>query len=55
MIPACFLGGAVVPLMCDGIARPLFAPTERSISSVAAVFLVPVVLTMMVRRKGGRP
>ena len=55
MIPACFLGGAVVTLMCDGIARTLFAPTELSISSVTAVFLVPVVLTMMVRRKGGRP
>ena len=55
MIPACFLGGSVVTLMCDGIARTLFAPTELSISSVTAVFLVPVVLTMMVRRKGGRP
>ena len=55
MIPACFLGGAVVTMMCDGIARTLFAPTELSISSVTAVFLVPVVLTMMVRRKGGRP
>ena len=54
MIPACFLGGSVVTLMCDGIARTLFAPTELSISSVTAVFLVPVVLTMMVRRKGGR-
>ena len=54
MIPACFLGGSVVTLMCDGIARTLFAPTELSISSVTAVFLVPVVLTMMVRRKEGR-
>lgn len=50
MIPACFLGGASVTLLCDGIARTIFAPTELSISSVTAVFLVPVVLYMMVSR-----
>lgn len=48
MIPACFLGGAIVTLACDDIARSLFAPTEVSVSSVTAVFLVPVVITMMV-------
>ena len=51
MIPACFLGGAVVTLFCDGIARTVFAPTEVSISSVTAFFLVPVVIVMMVKRK----
>ena len=51
MIPACFLGGAVVTLFCDGIARTFFAPTEVSISSVTAFFLVPVVIMMMLRRK----
>ncbi len=51
MLPACFLGGAVITLFCDGIARCLFAPTELSISSVTAVFLVPVVIVMMVRKK----
>ena len=53
MIPACFLGGAVITLFCDGIARTVFSPTEVSISSVTAFFLVPVVIVMMVRRKSG--
>lgn len=51
MIPACFLGGAVITLFCDGIARTVFAPTEVSISSVTAFFLVPVVIVMMLKRK----
>lgn len=54
MIPACFLGGAIVTLACDDIARSLFAPTEVSVSSVTAVFLVPVVITMMVNVHRGR-
>ena len=40
LIPGCFLCGAVVTLFCDGIARTVFAPTEISISSVTALFLV---------------
>ena len=51
MIPACFLGGAVITLFCDGIARTVFAPTEVSISSVTAVLLVPVVIAVMLRKK----
>ena len=51
MIPGVFLGGALVTLFCDGIARTLFAPTEVSISSVTAVMLVPVVIIMMMKRK----
>lgn len=51
IIPGCFLAGAVVMLLCDGIARVLFAPTELSVSSVTAVLLVPVVIWMMIRRK----
>ncbi len=54
MIPACFLGGAFITLFCDTIARYILSPTELSVSSVTAVFLVPVVITMMVRRRGGR-
>ncbi|MCR4691581.1 MAG: iron ABC transporter permease [Lachnospiraceae bacterium] len=50
MIPASFLGGALVTLFCDLLARCLFAPTEVSISSVTAVFLVPVVIVMMIKR-----
>lgn len=51
MIPGCFLGGAVIMLFCDGIARVCFAPTELSISSVTAVLLVPVVIYMMIRKR----
>lgn len=51
LVPAGFLGGALVTLLCDGLARTMFAPTEVSISSVTAVFLVPVVIVMMVRRR----
>ena len=50
LIPGCFLGGAVITLFCDGIARTVFAPTEVSISSVTAVFLVPVVIVMMLKK-----
>ena len=54
LIPGCFLGGAVITLFCDGIARTVFAPTEISISSVTAVLLVPVVIVMMVKRQDAR-
>ncbi len=51
MVPACFLGGGVFCLLCDLIARTLFAPTELSISSVTAVFGVPVVIWMLLARQ----
>ena len=51
MIPACFLGGGA---FCDLIARTAFAPTEVSISSVTAVFGAPVVIYMMLHRKGAQ-
>lgn len=51
MIPICFLGGADTTLFCDLIARTAFAPTEVSISSVTAVILVPVVISMMISKK----
>lgn len=50
MIPACFLGGGVFCLFCDLLARMVLAPTELSISTVTAIFGVPVVLWVMVRR-----
>jgi len=50
MIPACFLGGAIITLICDDIARTAFAPTELSISSVTAVGLAPVVILLLLRR-----
>ena len=51
LIPACFLGGGVFCLFCDLIARTLFAPSELSISSVTAVFGVPVVIRMLLSRQ----
>ena len=54
MIPGCFLGGAVFCLLCDLLARILFAPTELSISTVTAVFGAPIVIFIMIRRKKER-
>ena len=54
MIPGCFILGAFVTLCCDGIARTVFAPTEVSVSSVTAIFLVPVVIAVMIRRRRSR-
>ena len=51
MVPASFIGGSVVTLLCDCLARNIFAPTEVSISSVTAVLLVPVVIYMLLERK----
>jgi len=54
VIPASFLGGSVFCMGCDLIARTALAPTELSISTVTACFGAPVVLIMLVRKKGGR-
>ena len=51
LVPACFLGGACFCLLCDLLARSLFAPTELGISTVTAVFGAPVVLWILVRRR----
>ncbi|MCI7351216.1 MAG: iron ABC transporter permease [Ruminococcus sp.] len=51
MIPACFLGGSIFCMICDMIARTVFAPTELSISTVTAVFGAPVVIYIMVSRR----
>lgn len=56
IIPASFIGGAVFCLVCDLIARMLFAPVELSISTITAVFGAPVVIMAMLSRrtqKGG--
>lgn len=50
MIPGCFLLGAAITLMCDGISRTVFSPVELSISSVTAIILVPVVISMMLKK-----
>ena len=54
VIPAAFLGGAMITLFSDAIARTVFAPTEVSISSVTALLLVPVVIYVMMNRKKDR-
>lgn len=51
IIPASFIGGAAVCMMCDLIARMMFAPVEMSISTVTAVFGAPVVILIMLRQK----
>jgi len=51
MIPACFLGGAIITLFCDCIARTAFSPSEISISAVTSVFLAPVVIYLLVVRR----
>lgn len=52
VIPATFLGGAVACLACDLVARSLFAPVEMSVSTVTALFGAPVVIWVLLRRRG---
>ena len=54
ILPAAFLGGAFFCLLCDLIARTMFAPAELSISSVTAVFGAPVVIWILLHRQKGR-
>ena len=54
VIPGCFLGGAVFCLLCDWVARTVFAPTELSISSVTAIFGAPIVIYIMLPGRMGR-
>ena len=51
LVPGCFLGGSCFCLICDMIARTVFAPIELSISSVTAIFGAPIVIIMLVKRK----
>ena len=51
IIPASFIGGAVFCLICDLIARMLFAPIELSISTITAVFGAPIVIAAMLSRR----
>lgn len=52
VIPGVFLGGAVFCMMCDLIARMAFSPLELNISTVTSIFGAPVVIVMMLRKKG---
>ncbi len=51
VIPAAFLCGAVFCVLCDLIARTVFAPTELAIGTVTSVFGAPVVIYMMLKRR----
>jgi len=51
VVPAVFLCGAFFTLMCDLIARCVFAPTELNISTVTSIFGAPVVIFMLVSRR----
>ena len=53
IIPAAFLGGGVFCMICDLLARMLFAPSELSVSTVTAVFGAPVVIAAMLGKKRG--
>ena len=52
MIPACFMGGSVFCLFCDLLARNLLSPTELNISTVTAVFGAPIVIIILLNKKG---
>ena len=51
IIPASFLLGSAFCLLCDLLARSIFAPVELSISTVTAVFGAPIVISMMIGRR----
>ena len=54
IVPASFLTGAVFCVLCDLIARSVFAPMEMSISTVTSVFGAPVVIFMIIKRRNSR-
>lgn len=51
IIPGSILGGGLFCLLCDLLARILFAPTELSVSTMTAVFGAPVVIWIMLHNK----
>lgn len=51
LIIASFLGGAASCLLCDIIARCMFAPMELSVSTITAVFGAPIVIVMLLKKK----
>lgn len=51
MLTASFLGGAAACLLCDLIARCMFAPMELSVSTITAVFGAPIVIIMLLNKK----
>ncbi|MCR5666414.1 MAG: iron ABC transporter permease [Eubacterium sp.] len=54
VIPGNFIGGAVFCMLCDLIARLVFAPTELNISTVTSIFGAPIVIYIMIKRRRGQ-
>ncbi len=54
VVPGTFLGGAAFCLLCDLIARTIFAPTELSVSTITAILGAPVVMSVLLGRQRGR-
>ncbi len=52
VMPAIFLGGGIFCLLCDMIARTVFAPAELAISTVTGVLGAPLVIYLMLKRSG---
>ena len=51
MIPASFLCGSVFCMICDLIARTMFAPTELSVGTVTSAIGAPIVIWLMISRR----
>ena len=54
LIPACFIGGASLCMLCDLAARTVFSPVELSVSTVTAAIGAPIVIWLMVSRRSKR-
>jgi iron complex transport system permease protein len=52
LIPGVILAGALLASICDLLARMLFAPVELPISATTALFGAPLVLFLLLRKKG---
>jgi len=53
LIPLCFIGGAVFCLFADLVSRMIFAPVELNVSVATSFFGAPVVIFMLLKRRGG--
>lgn len=53
MIPAVCIYGAVMTGFCDLIARLIIAPTELPLNAVTSIIGAPIVVYLLVRKKGG--
>lgn len=54
LIPGSFLFGSVFCLFCDLISRVVLAPSELAVGTVTAIFGAPVVIYILLSRRGNR-